>query len=112
MQKIQQFLIINDLFIFSLLVLFFIGFLIYDYELIGIKEPFIHIPKDFKVFFEILPLILFSLLVNLLIKYRLVDRNLRYFSKKILVRYFDDNSPSDSISIKVLSMLHSKFINI
>ena len=83
MQKVQQFLIINDLFIFSLLVLFFIGFLIYDYELIGIKEPFIHVPKDFKVFFEILPIILFSLLlIDLLIKYKLADGNLGYFLKK------------------------------
>jgi hypothetical protein len=83
MQRMQQFLIINDLSIFSLLILFFIGFLIYDYELIGIREPFIHVHKDFKDFFEILPLILFSLLlIDLLIKYKLVDGKWRYFLKK------------------------------
>jgi hypothetical protein len=85
MQNVQRFLLINDLFIFSLLILFFIGFLIYDYELTGIKEPFIPNPisKDYKVFFEILPIILFSLLlIDLLIKYKLADKKFRYFVKK------------------------------
>ncbi len=39
MQKIQQFLIVLDLSIFALLILFIIGFLYYDYELFGIREP-------------------------------------------------------------------------
>ena len=76
MDKVQRILIINDLSIFGLLILFFIGFLIYDYELIGLKETFIHIPDDFKVFFEILPWILFLLLViDLFLKYRLAKEN-------------------------------------
>jgi hypothetical protein len=83
MQKVQQFIIINDLSIFVLLILFFIGFLVYDYELIGIKEPILHMPKDYKLYFEILPWILFSLLVtDLLLKYKLTGRNVKYFLKK------------------------------
>jgi hypothetical protein len=83
MQQVQRFLIINDLSIFSLLILFFIGFLTYDYEIIGIKEPFIHIPKEFKIYYEILPWILFSLLVtDLMFKYKLSEGNINYFLKK------------------------------
>ncbi len=83
MQKVQQFLIINDLSIFGLLILFFIGFLVYDYEIIGIKEPLIHMPKDYKIYFEILPWILFSLLVtDLALKYKLSEGKVKYFLKK------------------------------
>jgi hypothetical protein len=83
MQKVQRFLIINDLSIFCLLILFFIGFLVYDYEVIGLHEPFIHIPKDYKIYFEILPWILFSLLVtDLVLKYKLTEGNVRYFLQK------------------------------
>ena len=32
-------MIVNDLMIFSLLIVFFVGFFVYDYEIIGIKEP-------------------------------------------------------------------------
>ena len=83
MQKAQRLLVVNDLVIFSLLVIFFIGFFIYDYEIIGIKGPFIHLPEHFKLVFEILPWILFILLIiDLFIKYKLVEGNLNYFIKK------------------------------
>ena len=49
MQTVQRFLILNDLSIFSLLVLFFIRFLVYNYEIIGLKEPFIYMPEAFKL---------------------------------------------------------------
>lgn len=83
MQKVQQFLIINDLSIFILLVLFFIGFVSFDYEIFGLKDSFLHIPEEYKTFFEILPWIVFLLLiVDLAIKFKVVGGDLRYFVKK------------------------------
>ena len=83
MQKVQQFLVINDLSIFILLVLFFIGFLSFDYELFGLKDSILHIPENYEHFFEMLPWIVFFLLiVDLSIKFKLVGGNLRYFFKK------------------------------
>jgi len=83
MQKAQHFLIVNDLMIFSLLIVFFVGFFVYDYEIIGIKEPIIHLPEHYKLIFEILPWILFILLIiDLFLKYKLVEGKLDYFVKK------------------------------
>jgi hypothetical protein len=83
MLKIQQFIIINDLSIFGLLILFFIGFLAYDYEVPAIKEPFIQMPTDYKVFFEFLPWVLLLLLIiDLYLKYQLSEGNPKYFLKK------------------------------
>jgi hypothetical protein len=83
MQRIQQFLIINDLSIFSLLILFFIGFLAFDYEIFGLNSPFIHLPESYKTYFEVLPAAIFSMLViDLVIKFKLVGGDLGYFVKK------------------------------
>jgi len=83
MQKTQRFLVVNDLLIFSLLIVFFVGFFVYDYEIIGIKEPFVHLPEHFKLLFEILPWILLILLIiDLFLKYKLVEGKLNYFVKK------------------------------
>ncbi len=83
MQKVQQFLVINDLFIFILLVLFFIGFVSFDYEFFGLKDSFLHIPENYEPFFEMLPWIVFFLLmVDLSMKFKLVGGDLRYFLKK------------------------------
>ncbi len=83
MQKIRQFLIINDLTIFILLILFFIGVLSYDYEIFGLDNSFLKTPDYYKYYYEILPWIIFVLLViDLIIKFKLVEGNLRYFIKK------------------------------
>ncbi len=83
MQKVQLFLIINDLSIFILLALFFFGFASYDYEMFGFKEAFIHFPEDYKTIFDFLPWVIFTLLViDLAIKFELVGGNLRYFVRK------------------------------
>jgi hypothetical protein len=83
MQKIQKLLILNDLIIFILLILFFVGFLSFDYETFGLKDSFIQTPEEYKPYFEILPWILFFLLVlDLTIKFKLVEGNIRYFMKK------------------------------
>ncbi len=83
MQRVQQFLVINDLSIFILLILFFIGFVAFDYEIFGLNSPFLHIPEEYKITFEILPWIIFLLLIiDLGIKFKLVKGDLRYFLKK------------------------------
>jgi hypothetical protein len=83
MLKVQQFVIVNDLSIFGLLILFFIGFLAYDYEILAIKEPILQIPNDYRVFFEFLPWILLLLLItDLYLKYQLSEGKPKYFLKK------------------------------
>jgi hypothetical protein len=83
MLRVQQFVIVNDLSIFGLLILFFIGFLAYDYEILAIKEPILQIPNDYKVFFEFLPWILLLLLItDLYLKYQLSDGKPKNFLKK------------------------------
>ena len=83
MRRVQQFIIVNDISIFGLLILFFIGFLAYDYEILAIKDPFIQIPNDYKVFFEFLPWVLLLLLItDLCLKYQLSERKPKYFLKK------------------------------
>ena len=83
MQRVKQFIIVNDISIFGLLILFFIGFLAYDYEILAVKEPFIQIPNDYKVFFEFLPWILLLLLItDLYLKYQLSEGKPRHFLKK------------------------------
>src|SRR3954447_16572463 len=87
MLRVQQFVIVNDISIFGLLVLFFIGFLAYDYEILAIKQPFIHIPNYYKVFFEFLPwILLFLLITDLYLKYQLSEGRPKYFLK----RYWTD----------------------
>lgn len=89
MQIVQKLLIINDLFIFGLLILLIIGFLSYDYDVFGINESIIPLSKDYKVYFEFLPWILFLLLsLDLFIKYLFVGRDLRYFLKKYWIDIF------------------------
>lgn len=86
MQEVRQFLIINDLTIFILLIFFFIGFLSFDYEIFGLKDPFVQLPKPYKDYFDVLPWIIFSLLVlDLVLKFKLVNWEPRYFLKKYWV---------------------------
>ncbi len=83
MLKVQKFLILIDLTIFGLLIIFITGFLAYDYEILGIQEPLIHLPSELKGYYEILPWILFSLLViDLIVKFNMSKGNLKYFLKK------------------------------
>ena len=83
MQVVQKLLIVNDLAILALLILLVIGFLSYDYDVLGMSESIIPIPKEYKVYFEFIPWLLFLLLsVDLFIKYLYVGRDLGYFLKK------------------------------
>jgi hypothetical protein len=83
MQEVQKLLVVNDLAIFVLLIMLVIGFLSFDYDLFGLSEPTIPIPKEYKVYFEFVPWLLFLLLsVDLFVKYLYVGRDLSYFLKE------------------------------
>lgn len=83
MQEVQKLLVVNDLAIFVLLIMLVIGFLSFDYDLFGLSEPTIPIPKEYKVYFEFVPWLLFLLLsADLFIKYLYVGRDLSYFLKE------------------------------
>src|SRR4249920_3005820 len=83
MRKVQKLLIVNDLAIFALLILLVVGFLSYDYDLFGMSESIIPIPKEYKVYIEFVPWLLFLLLsIDLFIKYLYVGKDLSYFLKK------------------------------
>ena len=89
MQDVQKLLVVNDLAIFVLLIMLVIGFLSFDYDLFGLSEPIIPIPKEYKVYFEFVPWLLFLLLsVDLFIKYLYVGRDLSYFLKKYWIDIF------------------------
>jgi hypothetical protein len=89
MQAVQKLLVVNDLAIFALLILLVFSFLSYDYDVLGMSESIIPIPKEYKVYFEFIPWLLFLLLsVDLFIKYLYVGRDLRYFLKKYWIDIF------------------------
>jgi hypothetical protein len=69
-----------DTTVLFLLVIFFLGFLAFDYELFGLHEQIIAIPHEMEVYFEFVPWIIFVVLVfDLFLKYLLVERNLKIF---------------------------------
>lgn len=88
MEMVQKLLIVNDIAIFALLILLVIGFLSYDYDLFGMSESIIPLSKEYKIYFEFIPWLVFLLLsIDLLIKYLYVGKDLRYF---FLKRYWLD----------------------
>jgi hypothetical protein len=75
-----------DIVILCLLVIFFAGFLAIDYELLGFHDPFITIPHESEQYFEVIPWIIFGVLVfDLYLKYIIVGRNLKLLFKTSLV---------------------------
>jgi hypothetical protein len=83
MQVVQKLLIVIDTAIFALLILLVINFLSNDYDVLGMSESIIPFPKEYKIYFEIVPWLLFLLLsIDLFIKYLYVGKDLRYFLKK------------------------------
>ena len=75
---------VADTVVFALLVIFFFGFLAFDYELLGLHKPIIiTIPNETEQYFEAIPWILFGVLVfDIYLKYIIVGRDL-----KLLFRY-------------------------
>jgi hypothetical protein len=73
---------IADIVVLSLLVIFFVGFLAFDYELLGFHDPFITIPHESEQYFEAIPWVIFGvLLFDLYLKYIIVGRNLKLLFK-------------------------------
>jgi hypothetical protein len=73
---------IADIVVLGLLVIFFVGFLEFDYELLGFHDSFLKIPHEGKQYFEAIPWIIFGVLVfDLYLKYIIVGRNLKLFFK-------------------------------
>ncbi|HKG89725.1 MAG TPA: hypothetical protein VKA95_15505 [Nitrososphaeraceae archaeon] len=73
---------IADIVVLGLLVIFFVGFLAFDYELLGFHDSFLKIPHDGKQYFEAIPWIIFGVLVfDLYLKYIIIGRNLKLFFK-------------------------------
>ncbi len=69
-----------DASVLILLVIFFLGFLAFDYEIFGLHEQIIVIPHEMEVYFEFVPWIIFTVLVfDLFLKYLIVEKNLKIF---------------------------------
>ena len=71
-----------DLIILVLVSLFFIGLLAFEYPSLGLENPLLPIPNEFKEFFEFLiwPIIVL-LIIDLIFKYRAI-KNPKKFVKK------------------------------
>ena len=64
------------------LVIFFVGFLAFDYELLGFRDPLIAITHESEQYFEVIPWIIFGVLsFDLYLKYIIVGRNLKLLFK-------------------------------
>ena len=73
---------IADIIVLGLLVIFFVGFLAFDYELLGFHDPLIAIPHESERYFEVIPWIIFGVLVfDLYLKYMIVGRDWAAFIK-------------------------------
>jgi hypothetical protein len=60
-----------------------VGFLAFDYELLGFHDPLIAIPHESEQYFEVIPWIIFGvLLFDLYLKYIIVGRNLKLLFKQ------------------------------
>jgi lysylphosphatidylglycerol synthetase-like protein (DUF2156 family) len=73
---------ILDLIILVLVALFFIGLLAFEYHSLGLENPILPIPDEFKEFFEFLIWPILALLtLDLILKYRKI-KNAKKFVKK------------------------------
>ena len=73
---------IADIAVLCLLVIFFVGFLAFDYELLGFHDPHIAIPHESEQYFEVIRWMIFGvLLFDLYLKYIIVGRNLKLLFK-------------------------------
>jgi len=96
---------IADIVVLGLLVIFFMGFLAFDYELLGFHDSFLRIPHQGKQYFEAIPWIIFGVLVfDLYLKYIIIGRNLKLFFK----HYWLDVSMAALIPI----LLPLKFVKV
>ncbi len=87
---------IADIVVLCLLVIFFVGFLAFDYELLEFHDPLIIIPHESEQYFEVIPWIIFGvLLFDLYLKYIIVGRNLKLLIRHHWLDIFHDSLNSD-----------------
>jgi hypothetical protein len=73
---------IADIIVLGLLVIFFVGFLAFDYKLLGFHDAFIAITDESEQYFEVIPWIIFGVLVfDLYLKYIIVGRDWKLLIK-------------------------------
>ena len=73
---------IADMVVLGLLVIFFAGFLAFDYQLLGFHDPLITIPHESEQYFEVIPWIIFGVLVfDFYLKYIIVGRDWKLLIK-------------------------------
>ena len=77
---------IADLIVIGIVFLILIGFLAFDYEYFSFKEQVIKIPYHMKIYFDLLPWILFAVLVfDLYFKFRITGN----WNKFIRINWID-----------------------
>ena len=77
---------IADLIVIGIVFLILIGFLAFDYEYFSFKEQIIKIPYHMKIYFDLLPWILFAVLVfDLYFKFRITGN----WNKFIRINWID-----------------------
>ena len=77
---------IADLIVIGIVFLILIGFLAFDYEYFSFKEQIIKIPYNMKIYFDLLPWILFAVLVfDLYFKFRITGN----WNKFIRINWID-----------------------
>lgn len=71
-QSIKRYIKLLDISVLIILIVLLIGFIAFDYELLGL-EQIIHLPQETEVIFEIAPWCLFGLLLfDLYLKYKIL----------------------------------------
>jgi hypothetical protein len=73
---------VADIVVIILLVIFFISFLVFDYEILGLDKALISLPHETKQYFDLIPWIVFAVLVfDLYLKYLILGNDLRLLFK-------------------------------
>lgn len=74
-----------DVLVIFLLILLLIGFLAFDYELLGFQNQIIPIPHGTEYYFELTAWVLFGILIlDLYLKYKMIGSWKLFFTKKWL----------------------------
>jgi len=82
---IGRFIYLLNVLVIFFLILLLIGFLAFDYELLGFQKQVIPIPHEAEYYFEIVVWILFGILVlDLYLKYRIIGNWKLFFTKQWL----------------------------
>ena len=73
---------VADIVVIILLVIFFINFLVFDYEILGLDKAPISLPHETKQYFDLIPWIVFAVLVfDLYLRYLILGNDLRLLFK-------------------------------